>query len=317
MPDAKTWSRPITNQARLVVPILVPADVQEEWDGDQRQYELFLAREHVELLRAHRSGVNTSTILLAVESVLAATASIRHASRSFERARLTSFASKLYIERGTATDVQRSLELAADAINIFERSPVVAPATVDDVSEAALYAVVALKALGEVDESIFLGRSFVEDIVHSRIGNRFDVMPLIRQEQMMQQTKSSHERMAAEAPEYRNAKTREYYRTLKRLFEWSLNHGRRREAEALLPELRRAYRVILPRSEPIVRVSFMKNMGQYELAWGNRADARRILSAALVVARQFGMKGQERQILALIDQMDGGVRGALPTFSVS
>lgn len=300
----------------VALPLLIPPAVVESWDKDPAALERFLLAELRALRNARTSGVADGIIVRAGLSVLRATTCSRFAVRSYQRARLLSYLSKVCIERGTRDDVELSLQLSEESLSTYERAAVLNDQAVDEYVESALQAVVAVKALGDSDTSIWLIRSFVNDVMRHEIGSRYDVMALIRQELMMEQTEVAHRRIADEAPRYRTLKPREYYRSVKRLFEWLLNHGRLREATDLLPELRQAFRAQLTDAEPIVRVSFMKNLGQYHMLDGDAAVATHVLGRALMFATHHGLGGQERQIRMLLEEIAGGQRGSLATFRV-
>lgn len=144
----------------------------------------------------------------------------------------------------------------------------------------------------------------------------FDLVPLYRQDMMMQQTTRAHLHLASTAAAYREAKPIEYYRSIKRVFEFLLNRGAVRHADSIYVEYRRAFLAVCNELPPLSHISFLKNIGQYLMAKGEMATAARVMERALAEARARHLNGQVRQIVAMLAAARGGNMGHLATFEV-
>lgn len=132
-------------------------------------------------------------------------------------------------------------------------------------SESVLIAGVALKAVGRFDDSIDYLRAQRRDRRWSGVA----AIALARQEVMMMfQDEDRHLLLLHEAPAYRDARPREYFRTVKRVTELLLNRQRLALADVLAPELGRAY--VRAKSELSVlgRLSMMRDLAQLYAARG-------------------------------------------------
>jgi len=133
----------------------------------------------------------------------------------------------------------------------------------------------------------------------------------------MQQTVAGHRQLAEDAVRYITLAPFEYYRSLKRVFEFLVNMGQARTAEDLYPEFRRAFAAIADRATPISQVSFIKDVGHYLMIHRKTEAARRVLQRGLVEAWQRNLHGQMRQLGLLIRELEqGSSRGRLVTFGV-
>jgi hypothetical protein len=141
-----------------------------------------------------------------------------------------------------------------------------------------------------------------------------DQIPLLRQEAIMRQQADTFLSLAQTAGTYAAVRPCEYYSTLKRYFEYLLNHRKLALAKQVEPELRRAYRNAVARLPVVSTVSFLKNFGHYFLLQGEQRLGRAVLTNAFMAAAQLGLNGQRRQLVALLQAHPGHER--LESFAV-
>lgn len=141
--------------------------------------------------------------------------------------------------------------------------------------------------------------------------------PVYRQKMMMEQTITSHQKLLARALVLKQSNPLEYYRTLKRVFEFIVNSGEQAMSRLLMPELQIAFSAIQNQVPKITAISLLKNFGQANALLGNSDLAKRQLNIAVCEAQAYGLKGQVVQINRLLQAVtDGNVIGKLSTFRV-
>jgi hypothetical protein len=161
-------------------------------------------------------------------------------------------------------------------------------------------------------------KSEAKSLIDEGVATALDLIPLRRQEIMMYQEISGYEQLAEDAVKYAVAQPLEYYRSLKRVFEFLLNEGGQQKAEQLYPEFKRAFGAVASKVPPISLISFMKNVGQYQMSLGNTQEASAVFARTLIEAKQRNLYGQVRQVKRLMQELESdNSRGKLVTFGVS
>lgn len=294
------------------IPYLVSEDVLDRLRrGSGRDVDAFLAPHVRALVTAFRSGVHAETLLVTATS-LSSHVEQFHRRRSPALAKLFGLEASLLLASGrTLGDAHRAFARASQAVAIARR--VHSPGADRFVAEHQMVAAVALKAAGRVDDSIDFSRTAVR-----RLGSYALAIPLVRQEVLMLQDRAEFERLLAHAPEYRRSNSREYYRTIKRLFEFRLNHSEYRAAQELLPELMWGYAASRGSMGVLDRVSLLKNIGQLLGARGEFTRSLAVLRLAGDAATLARLEGQSRQIAILKTTFAAGDRDAqLVTFELA
>jgi hypothetical protein len=225
-------------------------------------------------------------------------------------------AEMLLAEGRNASSLERALDHITLALDVLRRVPIWSDETMRAHVSYALHQGVIRKALGRFDESIGGMRK-----ARRLLATRFDVptielVMLERQETIMQQERAAFARMAQHATTYARHRPAEYYGTVKRVFEFALNHGLGDDARGIYSEFRRAFRVVQRRVPPLSHVSFCKNVGHFFLCDGQEQRGVNALEAALGEARRLNLRGQERQISALISSCAAVPQPVLQTFRV-
>jgi len=300
--------------ARLVVD---SAFLEGLSSGGVRAVDRFVLAQTNQMRRVYqRSGDPTIAQASAIQ-LLDVIAQIPAAERSLQVARLRGFAANMYIARGaSAEDLQRALhqlDLGMSTIGHIQSFS-------DEMKSAhvslALFGGVARKALGRFDDAIGFMRDVRRDLIRNDEVNAVDLVPLARQEIIMLQTARGHQQLGVSALAYRDSHPREYYGSIKRVFEYVLNTQRVRDAKRIFPEWRAAYLRVAPLLDPISRVSCLKNVGQFAIELGAYAKAERVLQRSLIEAQQRSLLGQVRQIVTLLARARDGGAGKLVTYTV-
>jgi len=172
---------------------------------------------------------------------------------------------------------------------------------------------VSLKVLGNFDEALALLSDVIEDPVLSRFRVASDLLPLQRQQAMMRGTFSAHREFALIASVYRDLEVVEYYGSVKRVFEFTLNNGQLVAAERLYPVLLATSERIGDLLTPLAQISLIKNAGQLAAWKGDIDQAEKRLRLARAAALQRGLHGQARQVEAMLAAVAEGERPILET----
>lgn len=267
-------------------------------------------------LQYRRIG-NPRLMFLAGQSVLTAVRDMRCADQSFQVARLHAFVADMLIAHGADPVLLGAALAHLDlATGILSRLNSFSREILQTHVSATLLAGVARKALGDFDESLRFMRDMSHDFGRFFAATDIDLVPLSRQETIMLQTPQGHRQLLESALAYRETHRREYYGSIKRVFEYSLNTGRINDAKILYGEWRSAYLRIRRTATPISHISFLKNLGQFAIAARDTAKADIVLRRALIEAQSRSLLGQVRQIERLIAEAHDGSGAKLITYRI-
>ncbi|MEA3041996.1 MAG: hypothetical protein QOC65_1485 [Sphingomonadales bacterium] len=253
------------------------------------------------LRELHRRGgdpflIRSAAIGLAqqVDGMLGVRSSLQHA-------RLQSLIADSYLEEGyDAYALEIGLGYAEAALETIGRVSRPSNELVQARAYVSLQRGVMLKALGRFEESI-RSMSRERKWLTARVGaTDLDTIPLSRQEVLMRQELTGFAQLSAGAPAYSQAHPAEYYRTIKRVFEFCLNRDLVEDARALFPHFCLAFRLISQTASVLSHVSHAKNVGHYRLVTGDALGAVRLWKLALEHARALHLHGQCRQLEALL-----------------
>jgi hypothetical protein len=238
-------------------------------------------------------------------------------SASYQYSRLLALIAELLIAEGKdISSLMEAEHTLVSAIDILHLIPVISTDILSAHVSYALHLTVARKALGQFEAAV-RGLSESKTRLQSRMGlTELDVLMLERQEVIMQQDLGAYRRLAEKSAIYVRERPIEYYATLKRIFEFSLNQGMIDEAVALSSEFQRSFLAVKTRLPLLSHLSFSKNMGHYLLHKGQSEKAIGVLDLCLRSSEALNFQGQRRQILHLLNQSSSQSRRALPTFRV-
>ncbi len=286
-------------------------------DGGKSRFELFLLQQIKKLKKNYSTFGNPGMAYGAGMALFYELKDFQHVKGSYQFARLQGFLSQMLLAEGKGTDgLQLALLHIESAIEALLDISVISEEIIKTHSSFALFKGVILKALGQFDESINSIRSSCNLMVERLGASPVDLIMLTRQEVMMHQTVKGHRILRNNARRYRKQKPVEYYSTIKRVFEFAMNKGLRKDVRDLFSEFRASYAAVSHRLPPLSKISFIKNIGQYYLLEGQLQNAQKFLRKALAEASKRSLHGQARQIQYLLNQASGDGGGKLLTFSV-
>lgn len=301
------------------VPIIVGRNTLEKLaSGGSRAIDIFLLPE-IRLIRNEykRSG-NPYIVYLAANSVANIVKPFKGSHSSFQYSQLLALMGELALAQGSHADIIHvaiyHIESAIEIVNQVDSfcNEIIAA----EVNYCLLLAV-AEKVLGNHGESLSYLHAVIKHLAAKRYASELDLVPLRRQEIMMHQTIGGHRQLAEDAVQFHRLNPLEYYRSIKRVFEFLLNTGGMHEAEQIYPELKRAFTAVSFSVDPISHVSFLKNIGQYMLLRNETEQASMVLGRTLLDARRLNLQGQVRQVTHLLQELDSGNnQGKLETFIV-
>lgn len=170
----------------------------------------------------------------------------------------------------------------------------------------SLLNVIAYKALGDIGAAFTAIENHEKALSDNLDVNWVDTIPLRRQIVLMSQRESDFIALANDATKYRTTHPPEYYASVKRFFEYLLNHRKIALARATHPAFRIAYANATDSFSPLAHVSLIKNTGQFLILDGYPRKGTALLLQALRAAAQFNMHGQVRQINRLINESQLG-----------
>jgi hypothetical protein len=162
---------------------------------------------------------------------------------------------------------------------------------------------VAIKMQGGFDEALRSVNDALTDKTVSKLATIRETIPLERQKVIMEQTAKAHTTLEATLPGYERDAV-EQYRSLKRLFEFSLNTRNALSVERLYEKTRTAFRKALPHLDQISRISYYKNLYQYHRTMRNGRIAGGIFSFVTQEAVRLDLWGQHRQIVRMKELFD-------------
>lgn len=286
--------------------------------GGTRAIDTFLMPEIRWLKEEYRQTGNPRLIYLAGSSYIHLLEPLPSTRSSFQYARLQSLLGDMLIAQGDSSEtLYVAVQHIETALETMARVGTISEETLREHIRCALLLGVARKALGEFDESLLIMRKLSKVFLDIASATEIDLTPLRRQEIMMHQTTDGHRQLAEEAVRYRTLRPLEYYRSIKRVFEFVMNKGGASEAEQIYPEFRRAFANVSNRADCLDHVSFAKNVGQFLITQGQFKAATVVLNRSLEESRRLNLYGQVRQIETLVQELESGnSRGKLITFIV-
>jgi hypothetical protein len=286
--------------------------IADRWSSPmERERRLGQLDDRLEL-SFHRSGDARNALRRSAEARSLLEGVADDSSSAF--ARLLNFEARMALAAGDKEAVDRSRPNLHVARSILERQRFDTVETIRLYVDTVLNESVSLKAVGAFDESLILLRDAQNDAVLRRVRSELDIMPLYRQEVMMIGTRIAHQNLAQKASPHRSQDALDYFGSVKRVFEYALNRGDIRSAKRLFAVLVSCFEIVRSQLTPLARVSFLKNGGQLAASLGEQRVAERRLEVASHHAARLGLRGQEAQILLMLEAVRGGDRPQLPTF---
>lgn len=171
------------------------------------------------------------------------------------------------------------------------------------------------KALGNTSEAYRLLLELDKSNWVRINSNRGMLISVHRQQVMMHQSFQQHLDILEDATRIRAEAPLEYYRTLKRVFEYATNYGYERSVARMMPIILTAYASVRHEVPLISKISILKNLGQANALLGNTDLARLQLDSALLQAKEKDLRGQIGQLNLIKEAVEAGnVVGSLVTF---
>jgi len=299
------------------VPVIIDQRLLEIMDaGGPRKIDAFLFPWVRHLKDEYKRTGNPVIIYQIGSSVSDKIVLLQCCHYSFQFSQLQGLLAEMLLAHGKdASSLRTAVCCLETAIETAQRVGVINDKIVRAHVFYALLLGIARKALGHFDESLKGMRNTAKDLVCKSAATDIDLISLRRQEIMMHQTVAGHEQLAEEAIQYAALQPLEYYRSLKRAFEFFLNQGAQQNSEQIYPEFKRAFAAISQKTALISRISFMKNIGQYYMTIGEAKVAADVFDRTLLIASQLNLRGQVRQVKRLMQEIESdNNKGKLVTF---
>lgn len=225
------------------------------------------------------------------------------------------YAAELWIACGDVSPyVDKLLDLAEKHAS---KAPCRNDARIHSLANIYLLRSISEKALGNPVEAFKVLSTVSKNNWIMKNGSIRLLMPIDRQKVMMRQSLQGYIELLYSAQAIKYDDPLEYYRSMKRVFEFATNNGLHKSVKKLMPDLLKSFSVINQAVPPISKVSLLKNLGQANALLNNFPLAKIQLRAALKAAEGKKLSGQITQIHQLIDAVDQeNVVGALATFRV-
>ncbi len=298
-------------------PKLVPDNIEIEVLGDARLLDEFVFPRVRYLKRLYLENGNAYLSLCAASHLQSVLRQVPSAQESFNYAMLLSFMAKMLIALGSDRNrLEEAAGLVDEAEEIVHRVGTMSDELIQSLASLSLYRTVIQKALGNFDDAILNLRRARGELATRFAAHPIELTMLDRQEVIMLGYDSAYRHLIERASDYANELPVEYYSTIKRVFEYTLNKGDINSATTIAGEFKRAFRRVASRMPPLSHVSFAKNMGQFYLLSRKRERAQDVLDAALDNAVRLHLFGQQRQISWLIDDIGNSRGRGLITFRV-
>ena len=207
--------------------------------------------------------------------------------------------------------------LLEQAENHASKSPCESDIRIRMLANIYLLRSIAEKALGKQSEALHLLSVLNNDNWVKKNEKRYLLISIHRQRVMMEQSFQAHMDLLKIAVKIKNVAPLEYYRTIKRVFEFATNNGYLDSVKRLMPFLLCAFVDIQNQVPVLSKISLLKNLGQANGLLGNYLLAKNQLDCALDIALNKELKGQVVQINHILQGIDRkDVVGTLSTFRV-
>lgn len=274
----------------------------------------FLGNINDKLKQEYHKSKNPIELLHIISRVLIEVCELPSRTFSLQYAVLLTFYAQLIIETTQDTnELKKAYVFINDSIEICLRSDDITLDTNRLIVKNALLLSVFFKLFGNYAESFKTLSEYSALLTKKRGASELDLIMLSRQETMMVQSIDGHKKLLEKAIKYKDIEPLEYYRTLKRVFEFSMNHDLLKISEKILPELKQAIYLVRKDLTPIAHISFIKNLGQYYLMKKEPDVGLSLLQFILVKSDQLNLTGQRRQIEKIINDYNNGRPIFLPT----
>jgi hypothetical protein len=164
---------------------------------------------------------------------------------------------------------------------------------------------VAIKIEGQFDEAYDLIVRCIEDKHVKRFGATMTTIPLIRQKAIMEQTARSHQSLARTVDSYKSDPV-EYFHSVRRLFEYSLNSQDRNLLDYLYKLANFSFQKARPYIDVVYTYSYYKNVYHYLRLKGEVQRAEVIYTLIVEKTELLQLYGQRKQIIEIKSTFDTG-----------
>lgn len=280
------------------------------------EIDSFLKERLAVLRNHHRSGVAPRLVSHAGEVILNNVSGVPGFNSSLEAAQLQVFLADVLLSSAlTKQTLIHAQSYVLSAKETIARGSRITQKTLNLYVHGSLIDSVAHKASGNIDAAMNALESSSKFALSEFDANSMDLIPLHRQRVLMLQKKDAFYELALRSRAYRNTNPAEYYATVKRVFEFLLNHHQIDDADRIFKEFRLAYAQAAELLPLIAKVSFIKNLGHYFSLHGLHKRATTLYVNALYVAEKMQFLGQRGQLIALLHE-SGNKQGVLPKFEI-
>ncbi|WP_417873982.1 hypothetical protein [Xanthomarina gelatinilytica] len=263
----------------------------------------------------HKRIGNSHSIINSINFFLYVTENNDFSNVSYYIALIHKFKSQLLLEHASSkSDIENSLININRTIDIMS-SINLNEEGVDSLISSHLIRAVLFKIMDDKDEALYSIKNSKKELKAIENSGK-SLIKLNRQEQIMHQTTLSHKYLLTEAIEIRKSSAIEFYSSYKRLFEFYLNNKMYDKGIKAYSVFIKSFTDVNSELPHISKISFMKNIGQYNIAIGNEKEATRILTIALKKAMDLGLNGQIMQIQNLINSIASTKDNLLITYKV-
>ncbi len=271
--------------------------------------EFYYAKRH-----EHKKFGNAHSIITSLGYFIEKAENNKFNKLSYYLALIHKFNSQLLLDHATS-----KLDLNSSLYHINKTIDILSLLKLNDKGANALISshlirAVLLKVLNKKDEAIYSIRNSKKELRKLEEKGK-TLIKLNRQEQIIHQTKLSHKKLLNEAIDIYSKDKIEFYSSLKRLFEFYLNNKMYDKSIQYYSIFIDSFTNISHRLPYISKVSFMKNIGQYNIEIGNEKEAMRLLTVALKKSIDLNLTGQIMQIKNLIKSISSKEKAKLLTYN--
>lgn len=296
----------------MLFPKVKLEDIYESSPGLFQNYSDEFLRE---IKNQRKQNVNSQIIKTSVEFYLSNFDSHSSFKSSFSAGQILKYHSQLLLEHASSEpDLTKALLDITDSIQILSSSKM--NNSINELVSAHLIRSVLLKVLGDKDEALYSLKDSQHEL-RNLISSDLELIKLRRQEQIIHQTQLSHKFLFKDANKIKGYNLIEYYSSIKRLFEFFMNNGFIENAGRIYNNFVKTFHSVQWDLPLISHLSFLKNIGQFNILIGKKNDGIRLLKVAYNKALSLKLTGQMEQLKNLLTNYESPSEFKLVTYRSS
>jgi hypothetical protein len=187
------------------------------------------------------------------------------------------------------------------ALSIFDAHAVTTTDVLADLTRGHWLLGICLKMQSKHDESVDILSRSLSDPYLRRMGSPGHRIPLIRQLVIMAQAHQSFQRLSGTLRSQMTSPV-EYFHSVRRLFEFSLNSHDLRAARVFFDECSSAFAKAKPLLESVHIAAYYKSVFHFFRMSNQDILADMVLKNTVRTTNRLGLHGQKRQLLSLAEQ---------------